>query len=325
VKVSVIMPTYGAAQHIRSAIDSILDQTFTDWEMLIVNDPAVNDTTEEIVAEYSAEDSRIQLIQNTNRLGLAGSLNKGIRIARGEYIARMDADDISAPERLEKEAAFLDNNPDIGLVGSYQKHFGTEDYIHAPPITPESLKVKLIFECDLCHSTVMFRRDLFISNNLFYDETFLAEDFELWTRAVQIMKFATIPEVLGFYRHSDDNITESKKQDLAEESGEIVAKSLKGTLNIELNSEDKRLFEGWHNVFYDTESRKERRKMLRRYTKVLLEIRSKNSRLNVYSQKQLNVTLLRYWLRAAIVVSFVFAGLYKIVRLVIPKRLRTYR
>ena len=114
-KISVVMPAYNAENYIREAIDSILAQTFRDFEFLIIDDGST-DHTVEIIRSYS--DSRIRLYQNERNMGVAATLNRGLDLARGEYIARMDADDISLPERFAKQAAYMDAHPDVAVCGS---------------------------------------------------------------------------------------------------------------------------------------------------------------------------------------------------------------
>ena len=229
-KISVIIPTYNAEKYINESIDSILSQTYKNFEILIIDDNS-KDSTLEIIKKY--QDKRIKIIQGDCK-GLAAALNKGIREATGEYIARMDADDISLPERFEKQIKFLEKNPDISLVGSWQKHIGNKNWVHKPLQNPEQVKIALLFSCDLCHSTVMFRKKDFVENNLFYDENSPQEDFELWSRAIHVLKFANLQEVLGLYRVTGSSITDIKEQQLIKYEVKITVKKLKKYLNIEI-------------------------------------------------------------------------------------------
>ncbi|NHJ46179.1 MAG: glycosyltransferase family 2 protein, partial [Asgard group archaeon] len=115
IKVTVLMSVFNGEKYLREAIDSVLHQTFTDFEFLIINDGST-DNSVEIINSY--DDERIHLVHNEQNIGLAASLNKGINLARGEYIARMDCDDINHQTRLEKQVKFMDKNPDIGLLSS---------------------------------------------------------------------------------------------------------------------------------------------------------------------------------------------------------------
>ena len=127
-KISVVMAVYNGERHLREAIDSILNQTFADFEFVIIDD-ASTDRSGRILQEYAGKDKRIVIIGNETNMGLSKSLNKGIRLTKGEYIARMDADDISFPDRFEKQVKFLDDHNDIGILGTHylQMDIGGKD------------------------------------------------------------------------------------------------------------------------------------------------------------------------------------------------------
>ena len=228
-KISVIMPTKNAGKYIAEAIDSILDQTFSDFEFLIIDD-ASTDNTLDIIRSY--HDKRIKLINGTQK-GLSAALNLGISLAQGEYIARMDADDISLPTRFEKQADYLDAHPEISLLGTWQEHFGRKHGFHKPSSNPDIAKMALIFTCDFCHSTAMFRRDVFIQNNLFYPENSPIEDYELWSKAIEFINVSNIPEVLGKYRIHNQSVTTQKVDILGEYDTKIVYHNLKYYFNID--------------------------------------------------------------------------------------------
>ena len=140
-KVTVLLPVYNSDKYIRESIDSIIAQSFTDWDMLILNEYGSSEKCTKIVKEYEQKDPRIKVIQNSKRLGLAESLNLGMREAKGEYIARMDADDISRSDRFEKQVEFLDNHLNVAVVGSYQRHFGVDiNWVHTPATSPAQCK-----------------------------------------------------------------------------------------------------------------------------------------------------------------------------------------
>ena len=161
--VSVIIPTYNSAGFLSDAIESIRKQTLTDWELLIINEYGSDDGTAAIVQRFAEKDRRVHLIQNCQKLGLSGSLNRGIQQSAGKYIARLDADDISHPARLEKQVTFMEKNPSIAVCGTWQHHFGPgTDWIHKGATTKAQCKANLLFFCDLCHSTLMLRKEVFI-------------------------------------------------------------------------------------------------------------------------------------------------------------------
>lgn len=287
-RVSVLIPTYQSERYLSECLDSIFSQSLQDFEILLLNEFGSNDRTIEIANSYN--DSRLKVIQNTVHLGLAKSLNKGIQLANGEYLARIDADDLAHPTRFEKQVDFLDNNKNVGVCGTYQHHFGEKvDIIHEPPIEHEQIKSNLLFACDVCHSTLMLRRQAFLDNNLFYNDNYFAEDFELWLRAVKFMQFHTLPEVLGEYRVTEDNISVKKKELLNIESGKLVLRSLSENLNIEFPEEYSLFFQGWDNPFYRNEI------SFKEFQTILFEIYQKNSVLNYYREECLRKTLGMKW------------------------------
>lgn len=295
-KVTVLLPVYNSDKYIRESIDSIIAQSFTDWDMLVLNEYGSNELCTKIVNEYEARDSRIKVIQNTKRLGLAESLNLGMREARGEYIARMDADDISRSDRFAKQVEFLDSHPNVAVVGSYQHHFGVDiDWIHSPSTEPSQCKSNAVFFCDLCHSTLMLRKSVFIENELFYDNTYLAEDFELWSRVIDFGDIANIPEVLGEYRVGEDNITLDKKSRLHLESGKIVAKTLNRTIGLELSEDDSNLFNNWKNDYFEVKDSKRKKELYKSLKTALRKIYYKNIESGFFDEEALLRSIRAKW------------------------------
>ena len=230
-KISVIMPTKNAEKYINEAIDSILNQTFSDFEFLIIDDNSTDDTLRII---HSYNDKRIKLVNGPQK-GLSAALNFGIKLAQGEYIARMDADDISLPHRFEKQVRYLDTHPEVSLLGTWQEHFGDKTGIHKPNCEPDIAKMALIFSCDFCHSTAMFRKNIFIENDLFYPENSPIEDFELWSKAIASINVANIPEILGKYRVHNKSITAQKNYIMGEYETKIILNNLRNYFNIDCN------------------------------------------------------------------------------------------
>lgn len=295
-RISVVIPVFNSKKYLKETIESVLAQTFQDWELLVVNEFGSDDGSAEIISEYSQKDSRIYLIQNTEPLGLAESLNKGIRLARGEYIARLDADDLAHPKRFQKQIQFMDEHPKVIVCGTYQHHFGPEiNWIHKPSKNPEQCKANLLFFCDLCHSTLMLRKQALLDYHLFYDKTYLAEDYELWTRIVQVGQISNIPEVLGKYRWGEGNITVEKKEQLNVESGKIVLKNLKHNLGLELDPSEAILFQGWENPFSKENAGKKREQLLDNLEYVLRRIYERNEEVGFYESNALLSTIAAKW------------------------------
>lgn len=219
-KVSVIMPTYNAEKYLREAVDSILTQTFSDFEFLVIDD-ASTDKTRAILKSYG--DPRIKVIDGPCN-GIAAALNLGLDMAEGEYIARMDADDISMPRRLEKQVQFLDIHPEIGLCGTLAMMFTKDgDYkLFGEKHLEDMGIVDQLFDTVVCHPTVMFRRELFERYDLRYNEEYRnAEDQELWSRALRYTKFYGIQEMLLRYRLHSESASQAR---LAE--GKAVVESI---------------------------------------------------------------------------------------------------
>lgn len=212
--VSVLMPAYNAVEHIREAIDSILEQTFTDFEFLIIDDGST-DNTIEVIKEYS--DPRIKLIHNDKNQGLIYSLNYGLDIAQGKYIARMDADDIALNTRFEKQVDFLENNPDISILGTAFAFLGTPYEIHHPNYNQE-IRIKLLDDGAFAHPTVMMRRDVIISNNIRYNADYkYIEDYRFWVEAaIKNIKMANLDEMLLKYRQHSQQVSYQKFQEQEE-------------------------------------------------------------------------------------------------------------
>lgn len=213
-KVSLIMSVYNGGAQLAPSIESILAQTYPSFECVIVNDASA-DGTADVIASYAARDPRIVVVTNDRNLGLTKSLNKGIRAAKGDYIARMDAGDISEPTRFEKEVSFLDANPEYGLVGTWayvideqSNQVGTMQY----PTDHESLASILIRYNPFVHSSVMIRRSVLEQTGL-YDEAWrYAQDYELFFRLLKYGKAALIGEYLVSYREYAQSITSTKNK-----------------------------------------------------------------------------------------------------------------
>lgn len=212
-KVSVIMSVYNGEKYVKHAVESILAQTFKDFEFIIINDGS-NDKTPEILATF--DDPRIKIIHQTNNIGLTKSLNKGIQMAQGKYIARMDADDIALPERLERQVKFMDANPDVGIVGTAYYEIDANGRIVGKKVFPlhdKELRKVLIRYNPFFHASVMIRRTVFEQVGL-YDESFLrAQDYELWFRVAKRFKLANLPEPLMMRRYEKSNISISSERE----------------------------------------------------------------------------------------------------------------
>lgn len=216
--ISVVMSVYNSEKYLAEAIESILNQTFTDFEFIIINDGST-DSSLAIIESYMAKDERVVLISRENK-GLPASLNEGIAIAKGKYIARMDADDISLPERFDSQFSYLEKNNNIDVLGTnafqidkngrkkkrlflFSKKFllSTKD---------NHLKANLIFSSCFIHPTVMIRKSTLNNFQALYDPGLkVSQDYELWCRLAPIATFANLRVPLLKYRVNDQGITNS--------------------------------------------------------------------------------------------------------------------
>ena len=215
------MPVYNGEKYLKEAIDSILNQTYGDFEFIILNDGST-DRTEEIILSY--DDPRIVYVKNEENLQIVKTLNKGIDLAKGKYIARMDADDISLPERFKKQVNYLENNKNIDICGTFIKHFGAKSRIQEYPIFNEDIKVNLLFNAALAHPTVMVKKSCFLKNK--YDDLYnQAEDYALWVNMIGEYRFMNIPEVLLLYRNHQKQTDKNKQMANANEVRKVVLES----------------------------------------------------------------------------------------------------
>ena len=210
-KLTVLMPVYNAAKYVGEAIESILNQTFRDFEFLIINDGST-DNSLEVIESY--KDLRIKLVNNEKNLGLSRTLNKGIELSEGEYIARMDADDISLPVRLEKQVEFMDSHPHIGICGSWMQGFDPSGNkgIWQYPQNHDELLCLLFFNSCFAHPTVCMRKQVLLESGHFYKQEFTpAEDYYLWSELLEVTQGANLPLVLLKYRSSATQMTKDEK------------------------------------------------------------------------------------------------------------------
>lgn len=208
--VSVVMPAYNAEKYLREAIDSILAQTYEDFEFIIINDGST-DRTKEIIQSYT--DTRIIYLENERNSGICVTLNKGLEAARGRYIARMDSDDISFPERFAVQVDYMDKHPELGVAGSLVERFYDDDisYHDFPPSETNKYKCRadLLFSTCVAHPATIIRKSVLDKHNFRYDEDFLGmEDYHLWWRISQYSPIVNIPKILLKYRIHKSQVTQ---------------------------------------------------------------------------------------------------------------------
>lgn len=250
------MPVYNAEKYLSLAIDSIINQSFTDWELILVNDGST-DNSEQIALAYT--DQRIKYLKNEGNKGLIYTRNLMIEQASGEYIAFLDSDDISMPERLTQQVLFLDKNTDYGLCGTWCTmidEMGKKMKRINMSVSSDEIKCSLLFTNTFVQSSIMIRRDILIRNP--YDKEYpLAEDYELWCRLSQLYKMQNLPQHLTLYRWHSSNISKSKKEQLDSLVDKISKRELRNIgidasdyeLSIHSSIRDKNIVNLPHNVY----------------------------------------------------------------------------
>lgn len=249
--VTVLMSVYNAAVYLREAIDSILKQSFVDFEFLIYNDGST-DATAEIVRSYS--DSRIVFIDNPINRNLSPNMNEGIERALGRYIVRMDSDDIADYERIAKQVAYMEAHPEVGLCGSAVQYFGASQSLIQMPEDNEVIQHTMWLQNAFYHPSVIIRASVLRISGLRYNEQYeFAEDYKLWSEMCAITQVHNLPEPLLNYRIHPHQI--SRKQSLSQQriSAQIRREQM-NRLHIYLRPEQEQAFQlltiddGWRDL-----------------------------------------------------------------------------
>lgn len=213
-KVSVLMPAYNAELYIGEAIDSILAQTYTDYECIIIDDGS-SDRTREIIQQYASKDERIVAVQNEQNLRICKTLNKWIHLAKWVYIARMDADDICFPERLQLQVDFMNADLSVGIVWwnmDIMDESGTVYSSRTYHQTDAEIRKHIFRYSPFCHPATMIRKSVLLMSGLYNESWIYAEDYDLYFRIWQFSSFSNLTETLLKYRILDNGMTWSKSK-----------------------------------------------------------------------------------------------------------------
>lgn len=276
--VSVLMSVYNGADFLGEAIESILKQTFYDFEFIIVNDGST-DSSGQIIAD--CDDKRIRKLDNTANLGLAASLNRGILEARGEYIARMDADDISLPERLEKQLFFMQTHDRISVCGTWIKYIGDENMVIQFPPDDATIRCKLLFENNIAHPSVILRKEHFLKHSLFYNPACTsAQDYDLWQRGSRYLSYANLNEILLLYRLHSKQTGKTDFNNQQKITGLVRLNELKN-LGINATPDEIALHEAitWHQFNY-------KQTIPAKTHQWFVKLKSANNKTNYYPEPQ---------------------------------------
>lgn len=245
VLISVIMSVFNGERYLEEAIKSILNQTFEDFEFIIINDGST-DQSLKMIQKYAQQDSRIKWVSREN-LGLVKSLNEAIGLSQGKYIARMDADDIALDKRLEKQFQFLESKPDIGVCGTWVKVFGVDldTKVWRLPTCDKDLKASLIFSVPFAHPTVMYRKNLIDKNKVFYNADYKnAEDYKFWVDLSRFTAFANLPEALLMYRYHPQSVSRQADKAIDDHRYNVISSiqdELVTAIGVKMGNEEKLL------------------------------------------------------------------------------------
>ncbi len=229
--VTVLMAVYNGQAHVRQAVEGILAQTFRDFEFVIVDDGST-DGTSRVLDEY--DDPRIVRLKHESNRGLIAALNTGLAAARGEFVARQDADDFSFPQRLQTQVDFLRSRPDVAVVGSdtfFEPVEGGARSRRTVETDPLRLAWTLLFYCPLTHSSILFRREAIQVLGGYGEADVFAEDFALWARVSRSSKVASVGAVLVIRRRPPESITERHGSDMGRAARRVSLQNLRWVTN----------------------------------------------------------------------------------------------
>jgi glycosyltransferase involved in cell wall biosynthesis len=288
-ELTVILPVHNSEQYLSEAIVSILNQTFEEFELLIINDGS-KDKSGDIIKSFT--DSRIRVVNHKHNKGLVVSLNEAIAISRGSYIARMDADDISDPNRFALQLQYLRENPSVDVVGSSVRVFGIDNYIWDLPLDPDSLDAHTLFRCSLAHPAIMMRKSTIGKLKLKYLKFHQdAEDFDLWSRLLaKGGRIGNIATPLLSYRTHDSQISHKNSRQVIS-TRSIYSWQLKNRLNIIASKRDLEM----HHLIATLNISKNARS-LEKKRRWLANIIQANNQTHAYKSDKLRDLCATYWM-----------------------------
>ena len=193
-RIAVVLPVYNGESYLGEAIESVLAQTFTDFELFVVDDGST-DRSAEVASRF--DDPRLRLLRFPEHRGLVAALNHGIRESHSELVARMDADDICMPRRFERQVAYLESHPEVDICGTWTTSFGDESGSFHPHVDPRRIHAALFFGCAMDHPSILIRRAFLERHGLAYDDEYRhVEDYDFFLRAAEVGRLSNVPEVL---------------------------------------------------------------------------------------------------------------------------------
>jgi glycosyltransferase involved in cell wall biosynthesis len=287
--VTVLMPVYNGEAYLSEAIESILQQSFTNFEFLILNDGS-SDRSEEIIRSYT--DSRIRLINNATNMKLIATLNRGLDQAQGKYIVRMDADDISLPQRIERQVEWLEKNPEYGLVGSWFEDFNGTDTIRTIKYSSDDthIRIRHLYQTHIAHPTAVLRKSVIDEHKLRFDPDFVhGEDYAFWVQMSAYCKLSNYPEMLVRKRDHPQNVSNKYAQIQSDTCARVKQEQFR-QMGLDVLRDEIELYTRFANP--DWAFSKDEMEMMH----ILLEkMASENERTNFISKEALKTYLAEKW------------------------------
>ncbi len=222
--VSIIMPLYNTPyDYFRCAVNSIMEQTYSRFELLIINDGSTEYNDLDIWNSIIENDPRVKIINNEHRKGVAGALNTGIEHSSGKYIFRMDSDDFSLPDRIMKQVNYMDEHQDVDLLAGYIQCFGASNKKRKSEKNNVAIKTVLLFQCGISHPSICLRKSTIDKHKLCYSENVQSEDYDLWTRCaiIEDFVFSTLPIVVLKYRVHENQVSNIRKNTMIQQGQRI--------------------------------------------------------------------------------------------------------
>lgn len=288
--ISIALPVYNGEKYIAECLDSLLAQTYGDFEVILIDDCST-DATARIVAGYT--DERIHYYKNEKNQGIVHTLNKAFGLCRGEYIARMDADDIAMPQRLEEQVNLLESNPDLGIVSVWFQMFGDADCSVHYAVEPKEIACRLLFSLQLLHPGWLMRRELVDGGLAYREEYRYAEDWDFLVRAARTVGLGNVPRELMRYRINPgqlSNVYHAPQKAAADR----VARDQLEYLGLELTDEQ---FDLYRKAFGHRESLLSNEEM-DALLKILQQLEAANDKKKFYERDVLHKVIREefYWL-----------------------------
>ncbi|MCK9351772.1 MAG: glycosyltransferase [Candidatus Pacebacteria bacterium] len=287
--ISVLLPVHNSEQYLRDAVESILSQTYKNFELLILISATTSKESRDILSAFV--DQRIRRIERTPDEVMVKALHRGIKEAKGKYIARMDSDDISLPDRLAQQVEFMEKNRKIGVCGTWYTTIGAgKPFTNKFPVDFDDIRANMLFQTSFAHPSTMFRKSLFEKFHLNYNRDLTyGEDYDLWLRCAEHFPMANIPKVLLHYRVHQKSASQVFKQETGETAYRVRSDMLK-KMNIEQTDEEKRL----HNFLLPKDG-EDIADFLAKQENWLIKILTANQTTLVYKPESLDKAIYERW------------------------------